>query len=79
MDTTKKNTENFIYATKEFGLEVNTEKTKYMLLSRYQDAVQIHDIKLGNKCFENVAQFKYLGTIATNEVFIQEISGVALW
>jgi hypothetical protein len=32
IDTIKKNTETLIDASKEVGLEVNTEKTKYMLL-----------------------------------------------
>jgi hypothetical protein len=43
------------------SLQVNAEKTKYMLLSRHQNAGQNHDIKIGNRCFENVAQFRYLG------------------
>jgi hypothetical protein len=49
-------------AGKEIGLEVNTEKTKYMLLSRQQNTGQNRDIKVGNRCFGNVEQFKYLGT-----------------
>jgi hypothetical protein len=32
-----------IDASKEVGLEVNTEKTKYMLLSHHQNAGQNHD------------------------------------
>jgi hypothetical protein len=40
--TTKKNRENLIDATKEDGLEVNAEKTKYMLLSRHQNAGKNH-------------------------------------
>jgi hypothetical protein len=58
--------------TKEVGLEVNTEKTKCMLLSRHLNAGQNHDIKIANRCFENVAQFKYLGTTKTNQNLIQE-------
>jgi hypothetical protein len=46
------------------GLEVNAEKTKFMLLSHHQNAGKNHDIKIANKSFENVAQFKYLGTAA---------------
>jgi hypothetical protein len=42
--------ETLIDASKEVGLEVNTEKTKYMLLSRHQNAGQSHDIKIANKC-----------------------------
>jgi hypothetical protein len=30
------------------------------------------DIKIGNRCFENVAQFRYFGMIITNENLIQE-------
>jgi hypothetical protein len=41
IDTIKKNTETLIDAGKEVGLEINTEKTKYMLLSRHQTAGQI--------------------------------------
>jgi hypothetical protein len=32
--TIKENTESLIYASKEIGLGINVEKTKYMLLSR---------------------------------------------
>jgi hypothetical protein len=46
--------------------------TRFTLLSRHQNAGQSHDIKTGNRCFENVAQFKYLGTTETNENLIQE-------
>jgi hypothetical protein len=38
-----------------------------MLLSRHQNAEQSHGIKIANRAFENVAQFKYLGTAVTNE------------
>jgi hypothetical protein len=36
LDTIKKNTDTLIGAGKEVGLEVNAEKTKYVLLSRHQ-------------------------------------------
>jgi hypothetical protein len=72
IDTIKKTTQTSINASKEIGLEVNTEKTKYMSLSRHQTAGQIHDRKIVNRCFENVAQFRYLGTTITNENLIQE-------
>jgi hypothetical protein len=35
MDTIKKETETLIDASKEVGLGINAEKTKYMLLSRH--------------------------------------------
>jgi hypothetical protein len=60
----EKKSETLIDASKEVGLEINVEKTKYMLLSR--------DIKIANRSFENVSQFKYLGTTVTTKSFIQE-------
>jgi hypothetical protein len=36
IDTIKKNAEALLEPSKEVGLEVNPEKTKYMLMSRYQ-------------------------------------------
>jgi hypothetical protein len=43
-----------------------------MLLSRHQDAGQKYDIKIGNTCFENAAQLKYLGTTVRNRNLTQE-------
>jgi hypothetical protein len=43
-----------------------------MLLSRHQNAGQNHNITIGDISFENVAQFKYLGTTVTNQNLIQE-------
>jgi hypothetical protein len=70
--TIKKNTETLIDASKEIGLEVNTGKTKHMLLSRHQNPGQNHDIKKANRCFKNVAQYKYLGTTITYQNLIQK-------
>jgi biotin operon repressor len=67
IDTTKKNAETLIDAIKEVGLEINVEKTKYTLLSRQQDVGQNRDINIANRSFENVSQFKYLGTTVTNQ------------
>jgi hypothetical protein len=52
--------------------EVTTEKTKYMLLSRHQNARQNHDIKTAYRSFENVVEFKYFGVTVTNQNFVQE-------
>jgi hypothetical protein len=37
IDTIKKNTGTLIDASKDVGLEINVEETKYMLLSRHQN------------------------------------------
>jgi hypothetical protein len=43
-----------------------------MLLSRRQNVGLNWDIKTPNGSFENVSQFKYLGTTVTNQNLIQE-------
>jgi hypothetical protein len=72
IDTIKKNTETSVNASKEDGLEVNTERTKYMLLSRHQNAGQSREINVRHRPFENVARFKILGTTITNQNLTQE-------
>jgi len=43
--TIKRNREAIVVASKETGLEVNADKTKYMVMSGDQKAGQIHNIK----------------------------------
>jgi hypothetical protein len=45
----QKNTEALIAAAKEIGLEVNADKTKYMLMSRDQNAGRNHNPSKGWK------------------------------
>jgi hypothetical protein len=78
LGTTNKNKETLINAGKEVGLKVNTEKIVYMLVSHHQNIGQYRDMKLENKSFENVSQFKYLETTVTNQNFIQEESKTML-
>jgi hypothetical protein len=71
IDTIKKNTKTLIDACKDIGLEINIEKTKHILLSHHQNVGQNGDIKIANRSFENVSQFKYLGMTVTNQNLIQ--------
>jgi hypothetical protein len=57
IDTINKNMETLTDASKEVGLEINVEKTKYMLLSRHQNVGQNQDIEIANRSFGNVSQF----------------------
>ena len=59
-------------ASKEIRLHVNSDKTKYMVMSRDQNAGRSHSMKSDNSSFERVEEFKYLGTNLTNQNFIQE-------
>ena len=69
--TVKENAVTLVVATKETGLEVNAGKTKYMVMSRVQNAGQSYNIKTDNSSFERVEAFKYLGTTLTNQISIQ--------
>jgi len=59
-------------ASKEIGLEENADKTKYIVISRDQNAGRSHNMKIDNRSFEMVEDFKYLGTTLTNQNSIQE-------
>ena len=50
--------EALVAATKETGLEVNAHKTKYMTVSRDQNAGRIHSVKIDNSSIERVEEFK---------------------
>jgi hypothetical protein len=54
-------------ASKEVGLQVKPEETKYVLMSHSQKIGQKHSVKIANRPFEDVAMFKYLGTTLTNQ------------
>ena len=48
-----------VAATREIGLEVSADKTKYMVMSRVQNAGRIHSVRIDNSAFERVEEFKY--------------------
>jgi len=70
--TLKENAEALIAATREIGLEVSADKTKYMVMSRDQNAGRIQSVRIDNSTFERVGEFKYLGTNLTNQNSIAE-------
>jgi hypothetical protein len=45
---------------------VNSDKSKYMLMSRTK-AGQKHSIMIVNRSFEGVVKFEYLGTTLTDQ------------
>jgi len=70
--TLKENAEALVAATREIGLEVNADKTKYMVMSRDQNVGRIQSVRIDNSTFERVEEFKYLGTTLTNRNSIVE-------
>jgi tetrahydromethanopterin S-methyltransferase subunit A len=52
--------------SKEAGQEDSAVHVKYVPMCREQNSGQNHKIKIGNKPFENLAKFKYVGTTITN-------------
>jgi hypothetical protein len=64
--TIEKNTEALAVASKEIGLEVNSDKIKYRVMSRDQNVGKIE-----SKPFERVGQLKNVGTTLTNQNSIQ--------
>jgi hypothetical protein len=70
-ENVQKNTEALLDASKEVGLAVNPEKTKYMLMSRCKTG-QKHSIKTANRSLEDVAKFKCLGITPTDQKCMNE-------
>ena len=68
----KKNTEASVVSSKESGLEVNADKTWYMVMSRDQNVGQSHSMNIDNRSFERVEELKYLVTTLTYHNSIQE-------
>jgi hypothetical protein len=67
INTIKEHMETLLEASRDVGLEINAEKTKYMIMSRHQSSGQNQNIRKANETFENVAKVKYLGTTLTNQ------------
>jgi len=59
--TIKKNTKTLLIGSKEIVLEVNADKTKYMVTSGDQNKGRSHNIRTDNSSFARVEEFIYLG------------------
>jgi hypothetical protein len=68
----KRKHRNIAAASKKIKLEVNGDKTKYMVMLRDKNAGRSHSIKIYNSSFERAEEFRYLGTTLTNQNSIQE-------
>ena len=60
------------YSTKETGLEVNADKTKYMVMSREQTAGLSHTMKVDNSSIERVKRIQIFGNDVNKSKFYSE-------
>jgi hypothetical protein len=67
INTIKENTESLLEASRDIGLEINAEKTKYMIMSHHPNSGQNQNISIASESYGNVAKFKYLGMTLTNQ------------
>jgi hypothetical protein len=67
VNTIQENSETLLEASSDIGLEINAEKAKYMIMSRYLNSGQNQNIKIANESFANVTKLKYLGATLTNQ------------
>jgi hypothetical protein len=67
VNTIKENSETLLETSRDICLEINAEKTKYMIMSRYPNSGQNQNIRIANEPFESVAKFKYLGKTLSNQ------------
>jgi hypothetical protein len=66
------NSETLLQASRDVGLEINAEKTKYMITSRHPNSGQNQNTRRTNETFEKVARFRYMETTLTNKNYIHD-------
>ena len=59
--TVKENTEVFLVASKEIGLEINTDKIKYMVISRDRNTRRSHNMNIDNRSLERGRRVQIFG------------------
>ena len=69
--TIERNADLLLNACKDVGLAVNTGKTKYMEIGRDRGMIAYELVRIGSNSYEKLKSFKYLGSLKTNQNYIQ--------
>jgi hypothetical protein len=69
-NTMKESTESLLEASRDVDLQINAEKTKYMIMSCHLYSGQNQYIRITSELFESVTTFKYLGTTQIRITFM---------
>jgi hypothetical protein len=67
VNSIKENSETLLKASRDTGLEINAEKTKYIIMSHHLNSGQNENIRITNELFEKMAEFKGLMVTLTNQ------------
>jgi hypothetical protein len=67
VNTIKESSETLLQANRDVSLQIDVEKTKYMIMSHHPNSGQNQNIRIANESYEKVAKFKYLGMTITNQ------------
>src|SRR5579871_6568704 len=68
----KTNTEILIRASREIGVNISEEKSKYMVMDRNEGSVGNEALTVDRMSFERVKKFKCLGALITGKNEIRE-------
>jgi hypothetical protein len=61
VSTIKENTETLLGASRDVGIEINAEKTKYVIMSYHQNSEQNHNLRIANESFEKCGKIQIHG------------------
>jgi hypothetical protein len=70
--TMQKKSKALVAASQKIGAEGDADKSKYMVMSRDQNAGRSRNVKIDHSSSEWEEEFKYLGTNLTNKILCRK-------